>query len=31
MIWVYLGYLRWQRKGEIRQCELNQPALKEQH
>lgn len=31
MIWIYLGYLRWQRKGEIRQCLLNQPALKELH
>ena len=29
MIWVYLGYLRWQRKGEIRECMLDQPALKE--
>lgn len=31
MIWTYLGYLRWQWKGEIRQCLLNQPALKELH
>lgn len=29
MIQIYLGYLRWQQKGEIRQCLLNQPALKE--
>lgn len=29
MIWAYPGYLRWQRKGEIRQLLLNQPAPQE--